>query len=244
MDRSFAFISGYIWLMLLRPCCLWEDHATSMVVLGSGRKEEPPDDPREKCHGVWHRKRFPNSGRDQAKKKGVPSEVIPSAVGNGKTTERSGGDHVGTVHTIHRRIAMQNPRIDQLEATPRLLSKPILKMQSLSVATDAGASPATQDVIGSHQRGKEATMSPLVIERMQIARRAKRPSPPEQGVRRKSTKRVDDVAGSLKLGDLITADHNIWNVRNVSRCGHRSAPVVQDAYTSWMHGYPMKTKKT
>ena len=55
---------------------------------------------------------------------------------------------------------------------------------------------------------------------------------------------MDGIALSSKYGDLITADHKIRNVENVSRCGHRNALIVQDDFTKWIQSYLMKTKDT
>ena len=44
--------------------------------------------------------------------------------------------------------------------------------------------------------------------------------------------RMDDVARSTTLGDLITTDHTILNVGNESRCGHRNADIVKKDCTT------------
>ena len=53
---------------------------------------------------------------------------------------------------------------------------------------------------------------------------------------------MDDVARSTQSGDLVTADHKFLNVVNESRCGHRSALIVQDDHTNSVQGYPMQTQ--
>ena len=45
----------------------------------------------------------------------------------------------------------------------------------------------------------------------------------------KSKKRVDGIAISTKIGDLITADDKIQNVENESRGRHKNALVVQSS---------------
>ena len=57
-------------------------------------------------------------------------------------------------------------------------------------------------------------------------------------------KRKRDTKRSEKFGDLITEDHDILIVGNESRCGHAHALVVQEDYTSWIYGYPMKKMET
>ena len=47
-------------------------------------------------------------------------------------------------------------------------------------------------------------------------------------------KRMSDIARSSKFGVRITANDNILNVENESRCGHRHALSVQDEHTSWI----------
>ena len=43
-------------------------------------------------------------------------------------------------------------------------------------------------------------------------------------------------------GDLITADHKVFNVKDESRNNHRYAVVVQDLAIQWIQSYPCKTK--
>ena len=43
-----------------------------------------------------------------------------------------------------------------------------------------------------------------------------------------------------KFGDLITADHKVFNEGNESRNNHRYAVVVQDLVTQWIQSYPCK----
>ena len=45
-----------------------------------------------------------------------------------------------------------------------------------------------------------------------------------------------------KFGDLITADHNVFDEEGESRNNHRCAVVVQDLATQWIRSYPCKTK--
>ena len=52
--------------------------------------------------------------------------------------------------------------------------------------------------------------------------------------------RMDVVARSKALGDLITTEHTILNVGNESRCGHRNAYIVKKDCRNWIEGYPMK----
>ena len=49
---------------------------------------------------------------------------------------------------------------------------------------------------------------------------------------------------STNFGDLVTADHETFNVENESRCGHKNSLIVQDEFANWIQGYPMKTKDT
>ena len=44
------------------------------------------------------------------------------------------------------------------------------------------------------------------------------------------------------LGDLITADYQVFNEKCESRNSHRYAVVVQDCATQWLQAYPCKTK--
>ena len=45
-----------------------------------------------------------------------------------------------------------------------------------------------------------------------------------------------------KIGDLMTADHKVFNEGCASRDNHRYAVVVQDLATQWIQSYPCKTK--
>ena len=45
-----------------------------------------------------------------------------------------------------------------------------------------------------------------------------------------------------KFGDLITADHKVFNEGCESRDNHLYAVVVQDLATQWIQSYPCKTK--
>ena len=45
-----------------------------------------------------------------------------------------------------------------------------------------------------------------------------------------------------KFGDLITADHKVFNEDGESRNNHRYAIVVQDLATQWIQSNPYKTK--
>ena len=47
---------------------------------------------------------------------------------------------------------------------------------------------------------------------------------------------------SRKFGDLITADHEVFNEEGESRSNHRYAVVVQDLATQWIQTYPCQTK--
>ena len=46
------------------------------------------------------------------------------------------------------------------------------------------------------------------------------------------------------VGELITADHEILNVENEWRWGHKNALIVHGDFTSWILSYSMKTKET
>ena len=48
---------------------------------------------------------------------------------------------------------------------------------------------------------------------------------------------------SQKTGDLISADHKVFNVENESRPGHREALVLQDHISSLLHSYLRKRTK-
>ena len=47
-----------------------------------------------------------------------------------------------------------------------------------------------------------------------------------------------------KFGDLITADHKVFNEGSESPNNHRYAVVVQDLATQWIQSYPCKTKNS
>ena len=47
-----------------------------------------------------------------------------------------------------------------------------------------------------------------------------------------------------KFGDLITADHKVFNEGCESRNNHRHAVVVQDLATQWIQSYPCTTKSS
>ena len=48
--------------------------------------------------------------------------------------------------------------------------------------------------------------------------------------------------GQEEFGDLITADHKVFNEEGESRKHHRYAVVVQDLATQWMQSYLCKIK--
>ena len=50
------------------------------------------------------------------------------------------------------------------------------------------------------------------------------------------------VLRAENLGDLITANHKVFNENCESRNNHRHAIVVQDLATQWIQAYPCKTK--
>ena len=52
------------------------------------------------------------------------------------------------------------------------------------------------------------------------------------------------VLRAEKFGDLITADHKVFNEEGESRNNHRCSVVVQDLATQWIQSYPCKTKET
>ena len=45
-----------------------------------------------------------------------------------------------------------------------------------------------------------------------------------------------------KIGDLVTADHKVFDEEGESRNNHRCAVVVQDLATRWIQAHPCKTK--
>ena len=47
-----------------------------------------------------------------------------------------------------------------------------------------------------------------------------------------------------KFGDLITADHKVFNEGSESRNNHRYAVMVQDLATQWIQSYPCKDKNS
>ena len=50
------------------------------------------------------------------------------------------------------------------------------------------------------------------------------------------------VPRAEKFGDLITADHEVFNEEGESRNNHRFPVVVQDLATQWNQSYPCRTK--
>ena len=59
-------------------------------------------------------------------------------------------------------------------------------------------------------------MCSLIIRRTKIVRKTKTR---RVRSRKKPKKRVDGIAFSTKFGDMISADHEILNVENESKCG-------------------------
>ena len=57
-------------------------------------------------------------------------------------------------------------------------------------------------------------------------------------------RRRDEVSipRAEKFGDLITADHKVFNEGSESRNNHRYAVVVQDLASQWIQSYPCKTE--
>ena len=57
---------------------------------------------------------------------------------------------------------------------------------------------------------------------------------------------LDDLEDRLKiaerLGEMITADHNVLHEEQESRLHHSCAVVVQNLATQWIHSHPCKTK--
>ena len=47
-----------------------------------------------------------------------------------------------------------------------------------------------------------------------------------------------------KFGDLITADHKVFNEGSESRHDHRYSVVAQDLATQWILSYPCRTKNS
>ena len=54
----------------------------------------------------------------------------------------------------------------------------------------------------------------------------------------------DSVPRATEFGDVITADHKVFNEEGESRNTHRYAVVVQDLATQWIQSYPFKTTKS
>ena len=52
----------------------------------------------------------------------------------------------------------------------------------------------------------------------------------------------DALLRAEKFGDLLTADHKVFNEGCESRNNHRYSVVVQDLATQWIQSYPCKTK--
>ena len=52
----------------------------------------------------------------------------------------------------------------------------------------------------------------------------------------------NSVPRAEMFGDLITADHRVFNEGSESRHNHRNLIVVQDLVTQWIESYPCKTK--
>ena len=50
------------------------------------------------------------------------------------------------------------------------------------------------------------------------------------------------VPRAEKFGDLITADHKVFNEGSESRNSHRYSVVEQDLATQWIQSYPCRTK--
>ena len=60
----------------------------------------------------------------------------------------------------------------------------------------------------------------------------------------KPKKRVDGIALSTKIGDLITTDYEILNVETSEDADTKNALIVQDDVTKWIQSFSMKTKET
>ena len=146
---------------------------------------------------------------------------------------RSGGHHVGSVATIHRRIRKKR---DSSSSTPIVRCGPkheVVEEQSLdeklpSVATHAGRNILAKDtkskksIIGSQPRENHNVFTHYPKDpNCEVCKKTEKT---RAKCRIKPKKRVDGIARSTKFGELNTADHKILNVEDESRCGHKYDP--------------------
>ena len=116
-----------------------------------------------------------------------------------------------------------------------------------SVVTDAGGDTLAKEtkskkgITGSQSRGNHIVFTHYLQDPNCDVCKKTKTSRARCNI--KHEKNVDGIALSTKCGDLITEEHNILNVENETKCGHRNALIVQNVFTTLIQSYPTQNER-